>query len=71
MCSHYQAIQEPERYVRHFGATPPGDSGKHDLWPGYRGTFTLTCWPGYWTAQQKKSGLLINTLGAPLSNWAN
>ena len=39
MCSHYQAIQEPERYVRHFGATPPDDAGKHDLWPGYRGTF--------------------------------
>jgi len=39
MCSHYQAIKERERYVRHFGVEPPDDGGKHDLWPGYSGTF--------------------------------
>lgn len=39
MCSHYQAIQERERYARHFGIEPPDDVGKHDLWPGYAGTF--------------------------------
>lgn len=39
MCSHYQAIKERERYRRHFGVEPPADLGKHDLWPGYTGTF--------------------------------
>lgn len=39
MCSHYQAIKERERYLRHFGVEPPADMGKHDLWPGYSGTF--------------------------------
>ena len=39
MCSHYQAIKEIERYRRHFGVEPPADPGKHDLWPGYAGTF--------------------------------
>lgn len=39
MCSHYQAIKERERYRRHFGVEPPADPGKHDLWPGYQGSF--------------------------------
>ncbi len=39
MCSHYQAIKEGERYQRHFGVEPPADRGKHDLWPGYMGSF--------------------------------
>lgn len=39
MCSHYQAVKDLERYRRHFGATPPANLGKHDLWPGYEGTF--------------------------------
>ena len=39
MCSHYQAIKERERYRRHFGVEPPANLGKHDLWPGYTGTF--------------------------------
>jgi putative SOS response-associated peptidase YedK len=39
MCSHYQALKERERYRRHFGVEPPADMGKHDLWPGYTGTF--------------------------------
>ena len=39
MCSHYQAINERERYRRHFGAEPPVDLGKHDLWPGDVGSF--------------------------------
>ncbi|MBK9441750.1 MAG: SOS response-associated peptidase [Comamonadaceae bacterium] len=39
MCSHYQGIKERERYRRHFGVEPPADLGKHDLWPGYLGTF--------------------------------
>ena len=39
MCSHYQAIKERERYLRHFGVEPPADIGKHDLWPGYAATF--------------------------------
>jgi len=39
VCSHYQGIKEHERYLRHFGVAPPADLGKHDLWPGYSGTF--------------------------------
>ena len=39
MCSHYQALKDPERYRQHFGVEPPADLGKHDLWPGYVGSF--------------------------------
>ena len=39
MCSHYQGIKERERYRRHFGVEPPADLGRHDLWPGYTGSF--------------------------------
>ena len=39
MCSHYQALKERERYLRHFGVEPPSELGKLDLWPGYLGTF--------------------------------
>ncbi len=37
MCSHYQAVQERERFFRQFGVYPPDDNGKLDLWPGYSG----------------------------------
>jgi putative SOS response-associated peptidase YedK len=36
MCSHYQAVKERERFFREFGVYPPDDSGKYDVWPGYR-----------------------------------
>lgn len=39
MCSHYQAIKERERFSRHFSVEPSADLGKHDLWPGYVGSF--------------------------------
>ncbi len=39
MCSHYQALKERERYLRAFGVEPPTELGKHDMWPGYEGTF--------------------------------
>jgi len=39
MCSHYQAIKERERYFRAFGVYPPGELGRHDVWPGYASTF--------------------------------
>jgi len=39
MCSHYQAIKERERFIRHFGVEPPADMGKLDVWPGYPATF--------------------------------
>lgn len=39
MCSHYQAIKEREKYLKHFGVLPPPDDGKTDLWPGYLGPF--------------------------------
>ena len=39
MCSHYQALQDRDRYQRHFGVAPPQEPGKADLWPGYVGSF--------------------------------
>ena len=39
MCSHYETIRSRERYQHHFGVEPPAEMGKHDLWPGYFGTF--------------------------------
>jgi putative SOS response-associated peptidase YedK len=39
MCSHYQAFQERERFMRRFGIEPPAQSGKLDMWPGYLGPF--------------------------------
>lgn len=39
MCSHYQALKERDRYIRHFGVEPPADLGKSDVWPGYVATF--------------------------------
>ena len=37
MCSHYQAVKDRERFFRQFGVYPPHDSGKYDVWPGYKG----------------------------------
>jgi len=39
MCSHYQGLKEAQRYERSFGVLPPPQPGKHDLWPGYLGSF--------------------------------
>lgn len=39
MCSHYQALKERDRYIRHFGVEPPQDPGKFDVWPGYSASF--------------------------------
>jgi len=39
MCSHYQAVKEREKFMRHFGVLPPPEGGKLDLWPGYVGPF--------------------------------
>ena len=39
MCSHYQAVQDPERYSRHFAVVPPAEMGKLDVWPGYGASF--------------------------------
>ena len=39
MCSHYQAIKDRERYLRHFGVPPPGHPYIEDVWPGYAGSF--------------------------------
>jgi putative SOS response-associated peptidase YedK len=38
MCSHYQGVQNAERYRKHFGVEPPSGT-KVDLWPGYLGSF--------------------------------
>lgn len=35
MCSHYQSVQDRQRYQRHFGVEPPADTGKADVWPLY------------------------------------
>lgn len=39
MCAHYEALKELERFYREFGVTPPPETGKLDLWPGYMGSF--------------------------------
>ncbi len=40
MCSHYQALKEREKFLRHFDVAPPPEEGaKLDLWPGYLGPF--------------------------------
>ena len=39
MCSHYESLRDHSRYRSHFKAEPPVDPGKHDLWPGYVGSF--------------------------------
>lgn len=39
MCSHYQALKERNRHLRHFGVEPPPEPGREDLWPGYVGSF--------------------------------
>jgi len=39
MCSHYQAIQDYERYLQYFGVAPPRGLDKTDLWPGYASSF--------------------------------
>jgi putative SOS response-associated peptidase YedK len=35
MCAHYEAIQDRQRYRRHFDAEPPADAGRTDIWPLY------------------------------------
>ena len=39
MCSHYQSVEDQERFRRHFGVAAPPDPGREDLWPGYAGSF--------------------------------
>ena len=39
MCSHYQAVKEREKFLKQFGAEPPVERAKFDMWPGYLGSF--------------------------------
>jgi putative SOS response-associated peptidase YedK len=39
MCSHYQALKEREKFLKHFGVEQPPEDGKLDMWPGYLGPF--------------------------------
>lgn len=39
MCAHYESVTDPKRLQRTFDVTPPADSGKSDVWPGYLGVF--------------------------------
>lgn len=39
MCSHYQGVNDQQRFRRHFGVAAPPDLGREDLWPGYAGSF--------------------------------
>lgn len=39
MCSHYQRLKEPQKYLRNFAVEPPPAGSKLDLWPGYVGSF--------------------------------
>lgn len=35
MCAHYEAVQDQQRYRRHFDVEPPTDAGRSDVWPLY------------------------------------
>lgn len=35
MCAHYEAVQDPQRYRRHFDVEPPAEAGRSDVWPLY------------------------------------
>ncbi|CAN5213074.1 hypothetical protein BH10PSE16_BH10PSE16_19210 [soil metagenome] len=35
MCSHYESVQDRQRYLRHFDVEPPADPGRFDIWPLY------------------------------------
>lgn len=35
MCAHYEAVQDQQRYRRHFEVDPPADSGRSNVWPLY------------------------------------
>ena len=35
MCAHYEAVQDLQRYQRHFDTGPPADLGRSDVWPLY------------------------------------
>ena len=35
MCAHYEAVQDQQRYRRHFDVEPPVDVGRSDVWPMY------------------------------------
>lgn len=39
MCAHYEATADREHYLRYFGVELPADAQRHDLWPGYAGSF--------------------------------
>lgn len=44
MSRHYHAMQDSERFLRHFGAAPRYCSDQADVWPGYSGQF-IRCSP--------------------------
>lgn len=39
MCAHYENLREPRSYRDYFKAEPPQMAVKHDVWPGYLGSF--------------------------------
>lgn len=39
MCSHYEAVRDPQTFSRHFGASLPLDVARWDIWPGYESVF--------------------------------
>jgi len=39
MCSRYEGIKSTEKFRLNLGVEPPPPGAKHDLWPGYLGSF--------------------------------
>lgn len=39
MCAHYQGLRKPQSYLEAFGAQPPADVLRTDIWPGYDSGF--------------------------------
>jgi hypothetical protein len=58
MCSHYQAIKERERYIRHFGVEPPAELGKFDVWPGSQRLLFVDLERPMWVMKRCPSGKL-------------
>jgi putative SOS response-associated peptidase YedK len=70
MCSHYQGLKEAKHYERSFRVRPPTDPGKHDLWPGYMGSF-IRCHPQADVGDEAVPALeALNGLFGLVPHWA-
>ncbi len=70
MCSHYQAVKDREKFLKQFGAQPPVESAKLDMWPGYLGSF-IRCHPNADVGDEAVPALeAVNGLFGLVPHWA-